>query len=324
MNILILSEEQDMSTCHVYDWLYVLSDKKIIRVNLEDDVRIAAYTFNNYELIINAHINLNSNNIHSFWYRRGAFISKNKNYIYDENLNDIITNVQKNIDRENNSIFYNIYAKLVKNNKSVGDFFTADVNKIHILELATKCNLNVPNTIITTKKEELVLFFNSNSDLRIVTKPIASKLQIRNRHFGVYFYTEIVERADIDKLSDTFEISLFQTEIKKKYELRIFYLKGEFYTMAIFSQLDQQTKIDFRKYNDQNPNRNVPFNLPNDIKNKLKNLMNDCKLDTGSIDMVVDENNDYYFLEVNPVGQFGMVSYPCNYNLEKKIAEKLI
>jgi hypothetical protein len=30
------------------------------------------------------------------------------------------------------------------------------------------------------------------------------------------------------------------------------------------------------------------------------------------------------FLEVNPVGQFGMVSAPCNYHLEKKVAELLI
>jgi hypothetical protein len=30
------------------------------------------------------------------------------------------------------------------------------------------------------------------------------------------------------------------------------------------------------------------------------------------------------FLEVNPTGQYGMVSDPCNYYLDKKIAEYLI
>jgi hypothetical protein len=30
------------------------------------------------------------------------------------------------------------------------------------------------------------------------------------------------------------------------------------------------------------------------------------------------------FLEVNPVGQFGMVSRPCNYQLERKVAELLL
>jgi hypothetical protein len=36
------------------------------------------------------------------------------------------------------------------------------------------------------------------------------------------------------------------------------------------------------------------------------------------------KKGEYVFLEVNPIGQFGMVSAPCNYNLEKKIAQYLI
>lgn len=40
--------------------------------------------------------------------------------------------------------------------------------------------------------------------------------------------------------------------------------------------------------------------------------------------IVVDEKGDYYFLEVNPVGQYGMVEFPCNYKLNEKIAKYLI
>ena len=52
--------------------------------------------------------------------------------------------------------------------------------------------------------------------------------------------------------------------------------------------------------------------------------MDTLKLSTGSIDLVVDINDVYYFLEVNPVGQFGMVSSPCNYNIEKKLVNTLL
>ncbi|MFM2393606.1 MAG: grasp-with-spasm system ATP-grasp peptide maturase [Bacteroidota bacterium] len=44
------------------------------------------------------------------------------------------------------------------------------------------------------------------------------------------------------------------------------------------------------------------------------------KLDSGSIDFVLTKEGDFGFLEINPVGQFGMVSFPCNFHLEKKIA----
>ena len=40
--------------------------------------------------------------------------------------------------------------------------------------------------------------------------------------------------------------------------------------------------------------------------------------------MILNKNNEYVFLEINPVGQYGMVSEPCNYFLDKKIAHYLI
>jgi len=117
--------------------------------------------------------------------------------------------------------------------------------------------------------------------------------------------------------------SLFQRSINKKYELRIFYLDSDFYSMAIFSQSNIKTKTDFRNYDENKPNRCVPFTLPLDIKNKLDLFMRRKNYKTGSIDMLVDHNDNFIFLEVNPIGQFGMTSYPCNYYLEKKVAEYL-
>ncbi len=52
--------------------------------------------------------------------------------------------------------------------------------------------------------------------------------------------------------------------------------------------------------------------------------MDNLGLDTGSIVLIKSKDDQWYFLEVNPVGQFGMVSYPCNYYLERKIAEYLV
>ena len=43
-------------------------------------------------------------------------------------------------------------------------------------------------------------------------------------------------------------------------------------------------------------------------------------LTTGSIDLMYDVNDKYYFLEVNPVGQFSMITTACGSNLEKKLA----
>jgi len=81
--------------------------------------------------------------------------------------------------------------------------------------------------------------------------------------------------------------------------------------------------IDFRLYNKENPARRVPFKLEKEIENRLSYFMKIENLNCGSFDLIVDKNGGFVFLEVNPVGQFGMVSYPCNYKLEKRIAEFL-
>jgi glutathione synthase/RimK-type ligase-like ATP-grasp enzyme len=124
-------------------------------------------------------------------------------------------------------------------------------------------------------------------------------------------------------MSDNFFPSLLQHSIPKLYELRIFYLGGDFYSMAIFSQEDEQTKTDFRNYNYQKPNRTVPYKLPQEIEDKLDKFMKEMDLDTGSIDMIVTPRYEYVFLEVNPVGQYEMTSIPCNYYLNEKIAKYL-
>ena len=111
-----------------------------------------------------------------------------------------------------------------------------------------------------------------------------------------------------------------QSKIDKKFELRIFYIDDVFFSMAIFSQSDNKTTVDFRNYNFKKSNRNVPYKLPINIESSLRNLVKELNLKTCSIDMLVSKDEDYYFLEINPVGQFGMVSKPCNYYLEEQMS----
>lgn len=117
--------------------------------------------------------------------------------------------------------------------------------------------------------------------------------------------------------------SVFQEKLDKELEIRTFFLNGKCYSMAIFSQLDSQTSVDFRKYNLTTNNRNVPYQLSRMLEEKITKLMDELKLNTGSIDIIKTKDGRYVFLEVNPVGQYGMTSFPCNYHLDRKIAEYL-
>jgi glutathione synthase/RimK-type ligase-like ATP-grasp enzyme len=125
-------------------------------------------------------------------------------------------------------------------------------------------------------------------------------------------------------MDDAFLPSLFQEYISKKIEIRSFYLNDVFYSMAIFSQLDSLTTLDYRNYNLEKPNRTVPFCLPESVQIQVKKLMKRLELDTGSIDLILTMEGDYVFLEINPTGQFGWLSKSCNYYIEREIAKHML
>lgn len=132
-------------------------------------------------------------------------------------------------------------------------------------------------------------------------------------------YTSLVE----DVTKETFFISFFQDMIIKDFDLRIFYLNEQIWSYVIFSQTDEQTMLDFRKKNDKKPNRIVRYKLSSEIELKICELMKELDLNSGSLDFI-KSGEKFFFLEVNPIGQFTNLSFLCNEYLEKEIANYLV
>lgn len=230
----------------------------------------------------------------------------------------------------------NLYQYLFSEIKIVSDFFFRNFrnckwltyphelkyNKLDVLDEARNCGLTIPATLITTSKKEVITFKQKYQ--RIINKIISHgppRYQ-DDQHLIGLCTTEVMDDL-LEQLPDHIFPSLFQELIEKEFEIRTFFLGDDFYSMAIFSQNDEQTQIDFRNYNRVKPNRMIPYKLPSNIEKKLHKLVTTLKLTTGSID-IIKSIDDYVFLEINPVGQFDMVSTPCNYGLDKKVAEYLI
>jgi ATP-GRASP peptide maturase of grasp-with-spasm system len=307
--ILIISKRGDYSTFSVIEYISY-NNLKYIRINAEDEVKIK---YCGLEISIEANNKIfYLSEIKSVWYRRGFLNIKNH---YFSKVRPIEELQNEEISKLIQFIYYNL-----ENIRHINTIRDNDVYKLIVSDIARKINISVPTDYIFSTRETIenkTIGFESH----FITKVISGHCMQNFNNFTIYNYSSILDKEQIKQ--DNFFPSLVQNYIHKKYELRIFYLSGLFYTMAIMSQNDKQTTIDFRVYNDVKPNRNVPFRLPEEIEIKLDKLMQKLNLNCGSIDMIVTPENEYYFLEVNPVGQFGMTSYPCNYNLENKIAKYL-
>jgi ATP-GRASP peptide maturase of grasp-with-spasm system len=315
--ILILSDSYDFSTNDVIDWLKSLGGK-FIRVNGVDTITDKSYCMTFEETRVSNH-KLDYSNIEAIWYRRWNPSGISESVVIEE-ANIFQNEMNRYLNREFNSSSRAFFSKL-KSKIWLNSPDDAQTNKFFILKKAKEIGLNVPETIITNSKIELMSFMEKHSQIIVKSLSEPTFFKYEEQRYGLY--TTVLNQKDIIKMEDFFFPSLFQKKIEKHIELRVFYLEKKCYSMAIFSQ-NSKTAIDFRVYDYSLPNRTVPFKLPKDIELKIEILMSELNINCGSIDIIKSVEGEYVFLEINPTGQFGMTSYPCNYNLEKKIANYLL
>ena len=325
--VLIISEENDTTTNSVIDWLNAYKCNWV-RINQETPIGALSIKLDS-ECIISLESNdqtirLDKKNNLCVWYRRGAYTAKlNK----PSHLNkQAIEKIGDHLEKEWTVIseFIDFFSKTGMN--SIGSY-TEEVhsNKLIDLYLANQCGLKIPKSLVTTSKKELILFQEEKKQL--ITKSLKKDLDILVDDFSYEGTgTNKLNENNVHSLSDNFFSSFIQDGITKAFEIRIFFIEQEFYAMAIINTLPiEEQRIDYRnEVNSKKNMRYVPFKLPIQIKEKLMEFTKLRKIDTGSIDMIVSTEGDYYFLEVNPSGQLEWVSYYCNYYLEKKISEALI
>ncbi len=320
--LLFSNDKNDISAFDVYDWVKYFNYDILLLNDSNTQIEIINYSIVLNKVLLEFRIAgkvIEFNRVKSYYWRRGDI---RHCFSADWEINKTYDPLHWFLEDEKNIFSDSIMYYLETKNK-IGNFTeNRNDNKLINLNVASQIGLQVPDTIITTRKNELLKFLTKNK--RVVSKAISNGFQIELGNHFFCQYTEEVDYEGLIECPDTFFPTLFQQKLEKKYELRVFYLKGEFYPMAIFSQRDFQTQVDFRKYNWSKPNRMVPYQLPGELEKKLERFMQQVRLDTGSIDLIYTNAEEYVFLEVNPVGQFGMVSETCNYHIEKKIAELLI
>jgi ATP-GRASP peptide maturase of grasp-with-spasm system len=287
-----------------------------IKIQVEQSQFLAKWN----DLVID--IGKSSSADYSYWYRRAAFITYASFYMPPQiiNMNDIKVGVNNELNTLNHFILDNLHegAKFKINHHG-----KSNLNRLITLKHAAQCGLKTPSFLITNRKSNVDDFLSKYK--KIVIKPISEVITIDFMHKPFTQYTRVMNNDDLKELPLSFFPSLFMEYIEKSFEIRSFYLDGNFYSMAMFTQKRKQTREDFRRYDYKNPVRVVPYKMSDCVENKIRKLFNQLEINSGSIDILKAQNCDeLVFLEINPVGQFGMVSHPCNYYLEKRIAQNLI
>jgi len=316
--ILVLSyEEFEQCTDPVLDWL-LYYDAEFLKITYQDiyhSENDVCFDIDNKKLIYNG-IDL-TEKVTTVYYRRFA-----TNVKIPELRNAFPTNQAKyEVTNEMEHLIKYFYF-LLGDKKWFPYPKYVDIDKLTSLTMANDAGLSIPKSTVSNNKKCIQDFINEKPES--ITKPIKFSGYF-NADNG-YTYTVLTNKITNKNLSDTktkhFFPTLIQEKIDYEFEIRIFYLDGEFYAAAIIVPNTKYT--DVKRHFGKAEIHWVPYQLPKLIEDRLHKFMKSIKLNTGSIDMMKTNEGDYVFIEVNPVGQFIAPSRRCNFKIEKRIAEWLI
>jgi ATP-GRASP peptide maturase of grasp-with-spasm system len=327
--ICIFSTSVDASTAEVMRWLDSLGARNVLRVNDDDsDIVLSATSdcgSSDICFVVKDGPMVSLRDIKAVWYRKGQHWLCDSFHRVTIAQHAAFTDYARGkLQSEKRKLSEYIHFLIHRAVPALGSPTKSDLNKLIVLHAARSVGLSVPAFHISGDRARLKSLLSGPCDF--VTKPMSDGMYFFDEAItrtGYFSYTEDANVGSVDCRPERISPSFVQEKIDKQFDVRVFFLDGTCYAMAILSQSDPQTRVDFRKYNYEKPNRTVPFKLPAEIETKLKALFAELDLNTGSVDLVVDYADKFHFLEINPVGQFGMVSRPCNYFLEKEIASTL-
>lgn len=235
--------------------------------------------------------------------------------------------VPEELDQEYEKIFLNEYAHLrynlftqlqhlpwinpYENEKKV------DGNKMFQLKVAKRNHLTIPPTVFTNDEEKVKAFFEEHCSGKAIAKlhGVTRKTMSGENLIS----TMVIEQETLENLSGMIYCPMiFQPYINKEYELRIMYVDGEFYTGKINNSENADWRVSHKDY------FWTAYELPADIRTNLTSMMKEMGLYTGAIDMIRGKDGKYYFLEVNPQGEWGMLQKELEFPIAERIADNLI
>ncbi|NVO08600.1 MAG: hypothetical protein HXX16_01430 [Bacteroidales bacterium] len=192
-------------------------------------------------------------------------------------------------------------------------------NKIYQLELAKSIGFKIPNSIITNSFEDFKCFYEKEKGACII-KPIKSGL-IENESKSKVVFTSILENEPTSKKQLEISPNFLQTHIHKKGDIRVTMVGKNAFATLIHSQENPQTQIDWRR--GENILKYTKIELPTKELNSCIKLLSILNLRFGAIDFILDEDDNFIFLEINPNGQWAWIEKQTGYEISDEIVNLL-
>lgn len=175
-------------------------------------------------------------------------------------------------------------------------------NKSVQLLLARNCGMNVPRTLMTNSPQAVREFFRGNPQ-RMICKTFSTHIWEKEQG-GPVVVTETFELS-ADKLpSDevlTYAPAIYQELVVKKFDVRMVLLGEAVYSYSLHNP---KGALDWRGDATQGLVKVEPIITPPEVEKSVLAFAAKSDIAFGSFDFAIDNQDRWWFLEVNEGGQF--------------------
>lgn len=190
--------------------------------------------------------------------------------------------------------------------------------------MAAKAGLLVPETMITNDRDRALGFLAECGGEMIMKSVSAGKVKPSGEGEQIPYVVMTMRVTERDLLVATEqEVAhcphFFQHEIRKKHELRVVYVDGRMHAFRIESQHSRVTEVDWRK--------GIGFvgfacdEIGDATRASIDGYMRSMGLFSGSIDLIVDQDDRVWFLECNQDGAWGWLDDVAEGQVTETFAE---
>ncbi|WP_158918710.1 MvdC/MvdD family ATP grasp protein [Caulobacter sp. S45] len=187
------------------------------------------------------------------------------------------------------------------------------------LILARSLGFEVPETLVTNDPDELEAFIAGPTS---VGKPLRHAL-LEGSSDAVIFTSRVDRAIARDAAAVAAAPFILQREIVKKVDVRVTVIGDRVFTTAIHSQDRTESEVDWRR-GDGLELTHAPMDLPPSLAEQCCALVASLGLTFGAIDLVQALDGRFWFLEINPNGQWAWIENRTGQPITAALVDELL
>lgn len=193
-------------------------------------------------------------------------------------------------------------------------------SKLRQLRLATELGFSIPRTLVSNSGNEIRAFCRSENG-RVVAKALYAPL-IEEPDQDFFIFSNVVTQENLmDDGALSVAPSIFQQVLSPKTDYRVTVVGRSVFPVRVVSNASGDEALDWRTR--ESELRFEICKLPQHIEDSCREYVAKAGLIFGALDLV-EHSGEFYFLEINPNGEWGWLEKTVGVKISSAICDVLL